>query len=179
MVGAHEITQDERARMTSAAFYRRQRDPLAPFAQDVQFRGLVVEQCITSVIPHPAWLAYERHGDKAVLATDLALFFRSTFVPSSRTALAAYRGASEHEEFGDRLEGRLKRRLIQDPTPARHHVSMLVVAKRTADRSSRGGRDVSDKHASATGPCLSRVVLTLSCPMQGSPTSRTDFRSVS
>ena len=138
MVGAHEITQDERARMTLAAFYRRQRDLLAPFAQDGQFRGLIVEQCTTSVIPHSAWLAYERHGDKAVLATDLALFFRSTFVPSLRTALAASRGASEHEEFGDRLEGRLKRRLIQDPTPARHHVSMLVVAKRAADRSSRG-----------------------------------------
>jgi hypothetical protein len=60
-----------------------------------------------------------------MLATDLALFFRSTFVPSLRSALAASRGASEHEEFGDRLEGRLKRRLIQDPTPARHHVSTM------------------------------------------------------
>jgi hypothetical protein len=95
-------------------------------------------ETLNTAIPNPAWLAYERHGDKAVLATDLALFFRSTFVPLLRTALAASRGASEHEEFRDRLEGRLKRRLIQDPTPARHHVSMLVVAKRAADRSSRG-----------------------------------------
>jgi len=40
MVSARELTDDERSRMTLAAFPWRSRDLLAPFARDGVFRGL-------------------------------------------------------------------------------------------------------------------------------------------
>jgi hypothetical protein len=83
-----------------------------------------------SELPHPTWLDYERHGDKEILATDLALFFRSTFIPSLATALAPLGDTLKRETFADRPEMRLKRRLTHDRTPARHLVSTLVAVKR-------------------------------------------------
>jgi len=83
-----------------------------------------------SELPHPTWLDYERHADKEILATDLALFFRSTFIHSLATALAPLGDTLKRETFADRAEMQLKRRLTHDRTRARHLVSTLVAAKR-------------------------------------------------
>jgi SAM dependent carboxyl methyltransferase len=130
MVDAGEITSDERGRMALAVYPRRKHDLLAPFTPDGQYRGLVVEHCAISVLPHPAWSNFETHRDKEVLAADLALFFRSTFVPSLAIALANSRGHEGRRTFSDELENRLKQRLVRDPAPLMHSVATFVVAKR-------------------------------------------------
>jgi hypothetical protein len=129
MVDAGEIMPDERARMTLAAYPRRKRDLMAPFTPDGQFRGLAVEHCAVSAFPHPAWSNYETHGEKEVLAADLARFFRSTFIPSLTIGLARGRHAKADKVFGDQLENRLRQRLAHDPAPSMHSVATFVASK--------------------------------------------------
>ncbi len=130
MLEAGEITADQRGRMIVGIHPRRRNDLLAPFSPHGQFEGLVVEHCAISVVPHPAWSSYEKHGDRELLAAELALFFRSTFMPSLATALSTGRGAEGSRGFGDRLEERMKRRLAVDAAPAMNFVATIMLAKR-------------------------------------------------
>jgi hypothetical protein len=138
MTDAGEISHDERARMTLAAYPRRKQELLAPFERDRPFHGLVVEHCAISALDHPAWIAYERTGNREILAADLTLFFRSTFMPSLATALDPHGGDQRRRAFGNQLECRIKRRLKDEPVAAvQHFVATIVVAKR-ARREERG-----------------------------------------
>jgi len=130
MVDAGEITSQDRTQMVVAGYPRQRRDLLAPFTSGGQFAGLIVEHCAIDALPHPAWSNFERHGDKDALASDLARFFRATFVPSLAIGLAGNRRDEERRAFSDRLEDRLKQRLARDPAPSIYSVVTLVAAKR-------------------------------------------------
>jgi hypothetical protein len=108
---------------------RRRCDLLAPFSRDGRFRGLTVEHCGLSVLPDSAWADYERDGNKEVLATRHARFFRSTFVPTLASALSNAGEAHARRAFGDWLEDRLKRRLASQPAPLNSFVQTIVLAK--------------------------------------------------
>jgi hypothetical protein len=133
LVSAGLITAEERGRMTLASCPRRQRDLLAPFAGQGQFKGLTVERCATSVGADTAWAEYELDKDAEALARKRALFFRAIFVPSLAQALRTSRGAEERQAFGAALEAGLRRRLVGYPTRVDHLVGMIVLAKQGAE----------------------------------------------
>jgi hypothetical protein len=97
MVDEGAITADERRHMTAASYLRRERDLLAPFQQDGQFHGLVVEHCGMYVVADSAWADYQRRREEEVLASKHALLFRVTALPTLTGGLAPHsqhRGAS-------------------------------------------------------------------------------------
>jgi len=130
MADAGEITPQERAQMVVGSYVRQRRDLLAPFTAGGRFAGLTVEHCAIDALPHPAWVNFEKHGDKDVLAVDLARFFRATFVPSLAIALAGSGREEERQAFSDRLEERLRQRLAREPVPSIYAVATFVAAKR-------------------------------------------------
>jgi hypothetical protein len=115
--------------MVVAGFPRRRSDLLAPFAKDDEFCGLVVERCETSMLPDAAWADYEEDGNKELLATRHAQFFRSVFTPSLSCALTEAADAAACRAFADRLEDALKRRFVKRPTPLHSFVHTIVLAK--------------------------------------------------
>jgi hypothetical protein len=130
MVDEGAITADEHRHMTLASYLRRERDLLVPFQRDGQFQDLVVEHCGMCVVADAAWADYQRRGDEEVLATEQALLFRATFMPSLAAALTPSRSAEERRAFGDRLEDGLRRRLASHPAPLDQRVQTIVLAKR-------------------------------------------------
>jgi SAM dependent carboxyl methyltransferase len=132
MVDEGAITTDEHRHMTLASYPRRERDLLLPFQQDGQFQDLVVEHCGMCVVADTAWANYQRCRDEEVLATEQALLFRATFIPSLAAALTSSRSAKEREAFGDRLEDKLKHRLARHPAPWHQRVQTIVLTKQAA-----------------------------------------------
>jgi hypothetical protein len=130
LVETNAITPDERGRMTLGACPRRERDLIAPFAADGQFRDLIVERVSTLVAPDAAWTDYERDGDAMALASKRALFFRVIFVPALAQALARSRSHEDRRIFADRLEADVSRRLTSAPARLDHMVGMIALAKR-------------------------------------------------
>jgi hypothetical protein len=129
MVDRGAITADERAQMVLASYPRRRGQLLAPFDSSGQFCGLTVEHCDLSIVPDAAWAEYERDGNKEMLATRQARFFRTAFAPSLACALAAAADPAACGAFAERLEDRLKRRLANQPTPLHSFVQTIVLAK--------------------------------------------------
>ena len=131
MVADGAVTHEERSRMVIAAYPRRKRDLLAPFAANGKFQQLTVESCEMFELPDFAWTDYQRDGDKEALSSKHALFFRSIFVPSLASALVRVReGDSEAlATFSNQIEQRLKRRLAGQPTPMHSFVQSIVLAK--------------------------------------------------
>ncbi|HEY6293166.1 MAG TPA: SAM-dependent methyltransferase [Terriglobia bacterium] len=134
MVDEGAIAADERARMVLGAYPRRRCHLLAPFSLDGGFRGLTVEHCDLSVLPDSAWADYEQDGNKEVLATRHARFFRAIFVPSLASALNSVGDAVASRAFADRLEDGLKRRLMNQPVPLHSFVQTMVLAKQGSGR---------------------------------------------
>ena len=132
MVADGAITPEERARMVLGSHPRRKRDLLAPFEHDGQFQHLTVEDFEMSELPDAAWTDYERDGNREVLATKHARFFRSIFMPSLASALARVRSgdAEALRIFGDRLETGLKLRLATQPTAMHSLMQIIVLGKR-------------------------------------------------
>ena len=52
--------------MVVGSYVRQKRDLLAPFTPSGRFAGLTVEHCAIDALPHPAWVKFEKHGDKDV-----------------------------------------------------------------------------------------------------------------
>jgi SAM dependent carboxyl methyltransferase len=131
MVEIGAITTDERAAMVVAAYPRRKRDLLAPFASNGMFQGLTVEGFEMFALQDAAWADYERDGNKEAWAAQHASFFRSAFTPSLGSALAHVRSddAEALRIFGDRLEDGLKRRLATNPAALHSIVQAVVLAK--------------------------------------------------
>jgi hypothetical protein len=126
MVAEGAITAEERAQMVLGTYPRRSSELLAPFATDAQFRGLRVEHCELSGLPDTAWADYKRDGDKNVLSTSHARFFRSIFVPSLASVIG---DEVKRKVFPDRLEEKLKRRLAEQPAPFHSFGQTIVFAK--------------------------------------------------
>lgn len=124
------IKPQEREQMVLGAYPRRKEDLLAPFEEGV-FNGLRVEHLEVFPLPDAFWTDYERDGDKQALATRQALFFRAVFMPTLATALEKVRAGSREAfcDFGDRLQARLTRRLMDKPHPMHSLVQALVLAK--------------------------------------------------
>jgi hypothetical protein len=133
LVRAGVITQGERARMTLAAFPRRQADLLAPFAEDGEFQRLTVKHCDTLVAADAAFEDYERDRDDAALAAKRASFFRAIFVPALAQSLAPGRSDTEREAFSSGLEDGVRRRMLNNPVRIDHLVGVIALAKRGAD----------------------------------------------
>lgn len=131
MVDEGAITSQERARMVLGSYPRRRSELVTPFTKKGQFQGLTVEDCEVSVVPDPAWAAYQQDGDKKTLATKQALFFRSIFMPSLASALTRVRAgdAEAISSFADRLQDGLMRRLVSHPASADSLVQTIVLAK--------------------------------------------------
>ena len=85
-----------------------------------------------SVLKDPAWVDYECDGNKDILAAKQALFFRSTFLPSLASALSSDRCAADHAAFANRLEERLKKRLLEHPAALDSLVQTVVLVKQSA-----------------------------------------------
>jgi hypothetical protein len=81
MVDEGAIAAREREKMALGVWPRRRRDLLEPFSGDGQHRGLTVQLCETNILPDAAWADFEQDGDKKVLATKPALFFRTSSRP--------------------------------------------------------------------------------------------------
>jgi hypothetical protein len=126
MVDRDVISAEERARMVLAAYPRGRTQLLAPFSSDSQFRGLTVEHCELSEVPDAAWADYQQDGNKDVLATRQAQFFRSVFAPSLASIIA---DEGRRNVFPDKLEEKLKRRLADRPVPLHSYVQTIVLAK--------------------------------------------------
>lgn len=132
MVDAGEINNDERQRMVIGVHPLRSRELVAPFVPTGQFQDLTVERCELAPLPDSAWTDYERNGNLEVLITKHAKFFRSIFVPSFALALIGAHDAELRQVFADRVENRLKQRLLNQPVQLFSFVQMLVLAKGTA-----------------------------------------------
>ncbi len=132
MVRDGAITAEERARMALRAYPRRKSSLLAPFAHDGHFEDLAVEEFETSVLPDAAWNDFEQDGNKEALTAKHALFFRSVFMPSLASALTSVRAgdAAALQNFGDRLEAGLERRLASQPRAMHSFAQTIVLAKR-------------------------------------------------
>ncbi|HEV3061724.1 MAG TPA: hypothetical protein VGY48_25965 [Vicinamibacterales bacterium] len=132
LVAEGAITSEERSSMALGSHPRRNRDLLAPFAGDGEFQQLTVEELRMFEFPDAAWTDYQRDGDKEALAAKQALFFRSIFVPSLGAALARVRAGDAEAlgAFGDRLEQRLKQRLVGQPASTHSFVQVMVLAKK-------------------------------------------------
>jgi hypothetical protein len=129
LVDEGAITADERARMVLGSYPRRRKHLLEPFSLDGQFRHLTVEHCELATLPDAAWADYERDGNKELLASRHARFFRAVFVPSLASALVPG-DAGADRAFANRLEEGLKRRLSNRPAPLHSFVQTIVLAKR-------------------------------------------------
>lgn len=132
MVADDAITQEERSRMALRAHPRRQRDLLAPFGDEGQFRQLTLEDFQMSEVPDLAWTQYERDQNKEALAIKRALFFRSVFVPSLASVLNSGRAGNSEglATFANQFEQRLKRRMASQSTPLNSLVQTMLIAKR-------------------------------------------------
>lgn len=132
MVADGAITAQERTQMALGSYPRQKRSLLSPFADHGHFQNLAVEEFEMSQLPDPAWSLYERDGNKELLATKHAQFFRSVFVPSLASALRLVRAgdADALRTFGDRLEAGLMRRLASHPTAMHSFVQTMVLVKR-------------------------------------------------
>jgi hypothetical protein len=131
MVEEGAITAGERAAMVLGAHPRKKREVLAPFAKDGYFHRLSVENYDELGLTDAAWTEYQNAGDKEVLASKRALFFRSTFMPSLASALKRVRDGDREAiaAFADRLESGLTRRLINNPAPANILTQIITLAK--------------------------------------------------
>jgi hypothetical protein len=127
MVAEGAISSAERSQMVLGAYPRRRNELLAPFNSNGQFRDLIVEQCELSELPDAAWADYEQDANKDVLATRHARFFRSIFAPSLASAII---DEGKRHAFPDRVEEKLKRRLVDRPVPLPSFVQTMVLAKR-------------------------------------------------
>ena len=133
LVAAGVITAEERGRMTIAACPRREQDLLAPFARDGRFHGLAVDHSSTLSVPDVAWVEFQRDRDAAAFGGKRAAFFRAVFVPSLSQALAPTRGAEERQEFADRVEEGVRRRMASSPSSLDNMVGIIVLNKKATD----------------------------------------------
>ncbi|MGF6597590.1 hypothetical protein P3T23_002307 [Paraburkholderia sp. GAS448] len=123
------ITTDERARMVLATFARPVHDLLAPFASNGQFCNLVVEHCECVAQPDDIWDEYQRHQDRACMASRYAAFHRATFMPSLLLALSRPGDEPRKRTLSDRFEQLLRQRLIAAPARLDAMVETLVFAR--------------------------------------------------
>lgn len=107
-----------------------ERDLIAPFAADGQFKDLSVEHVRTLVAPDTAWADYEGDGDATARAAKRAFFFRVIFVPALAQALARSRSNEDRRKFAEQLEAGVRRRLAPAPARLNHLVGMIALAKR-------------------------------------------------
>jgi hypothetical protein len=127
------ITADERARMVLGVWPRRRRDLLAPFQHREGYCNLTVEYCETSELVDPAWVDYERDGNKEALVNKQTGFYRSIFAPSLASWLTRARDVEARRSFTERLERGLRQRLMADPAPINSLVETIVFAKGGSD----------------------------------------------
>jgi SAM dependent carboxyl methyltransferase len=129
MVDDGAIRAEERKRMVLGSYPRRRAELLAPFGKDGHFHGLTVECCELTWLPDGAWAEFELDHDAEALAAKHALFFRAVFAPSLALSLTEVNGSDRYRTFADDLERRLKRRLMEQPTPLHAWVQTMVVAR--------------------------------------------------
>jgi hypothetical protein len=122
------IAAQERAQMVLGAYPRTRAQLLEPFGSEGHFCGLTVEHCELFELPDAAWAEFEDNGDKEMLVSRHAGFFRSIFVPSLATAID---NPEKRQVFADELENRLKRRLAERPRPFHSLAQTIVLAKRS------------------------------------------------
>jgi hypothetical protein len=128
MVGEGTLTAAERARMVVGVVAPHQHEMLAPFNSGKNFSGLSVEHCETHEVVDPAWLEYERDGDRDALARAHARFVRSAFAPTLALALDGS-GSLGVNTFSERLELRLSARRAHCPAPIHTRVGSIVLVK--------------------------------------------------
>jgi hypothetical protein len=126
MVREGLILAEERAQMVLGNYARRRSQLLDPFRQNGQFHSLTVEHCDLSQLPDAAWADFQRDGNKEVLVSRRAAFFRAIFVPSLACAIP---DPARRLGFADHMEQKLKQRLAANPAPFHSFVQTMVLAK--------------------------------------------------
>jgi hypothetical protein len=92
-----------------------------------------VEHSSSLSVPDAAWIEFQRDGDAPTFASKRAGFFRAVFVPSLAQALAPTRSAEGRQEFVDRLEEGVRRRIASAPASLQNMVGIVVLNKNAAD----------------------------------------------
>jgi len=136
MVREGLIPAGERAQMVLGSYARRRSELLDPFLQDGQFQGLSVEHCDLSQLPDAAWADFQRDGNKEVLVSRRAAFFRAIFVPSLACAIP---DPARRLGFANQMEQKLKQLLAVDPAPLHSFVQTMVLAKATSTDGTKQG----------------------------------------
>jgi hypothetical protein len=129
MIKEGAITSGERERMVVGVVAPQRHEMLAPFASSGQFCGLRVEHCETHEVTDPAWLEYERDGDREALARAQARFVRSAFAPTLALALDDSQRSLRLSAFSDRLESGLSARRARCPAPIHTAAGTIVLVK--------------------------------------------------
>jgi hypothetical protein len=129
MVREGLIPAEERAQMVLGSYARRRSELLDPFRQDGQFQGLSVEHCDLAHLQDAAWADFQQDGNKEILVSRRAAFFRAIFVPSLASAIP---DPVRRLGFADHMEQQLKQRLAVDPAPFHSFVQTMVLAKATS-----------------------------------------------
>jgi SAM dependent carboxyl methyltransferase len=129
MVDDGAIRTEERDRMVLGSYPRLRAELLAPFGRNGHFHGLTVECCELTWLPDGVWAEYELDHNAEALAAKHALFFRAVFAPSLALSLTEVNSSGRYRTFADDLERRLKRRLMEQPTPLHAWAQTMVMAK--------------------------------------------------
>jgi len=129
MVREGLIPAEEREQMVLGNYGRRRSQLLDSFRRDGQFQGLTVEHCDLSQLPDAAWADFQRDGNKEVLISRRAAFFRAIFVPSLASAIP---DPVRRLSFPDQMEQKMKQRLAVDLAPFHSFVQTMVLAKATS-----------------------------------------------
>jgi hypothetical protein len=95
----------------------------------VSSKALPSSIAISLHLQDAAWADFQRDGDKEVLVSRHAVFFRAIFVPSLACAIP---DPVRRLGFANHMEQKLKQRLAADPAPLHSFVQTMVLAKATS-----------------------------------------------
>jgi hypothetical protein len=104
---------------------------VAPFAEDADDLGLVLEHSELQILPDPLFAEYEESKDRAAFADSYIDFFAAAFSPSIFSALSSSRSSSARQSIIRRFEEALRERIIDRPAAAvcRWRVFVMLIAK--------------------------------------------------
>lgn len=124
------LTADEVSRMCVPTVGRRKTDFTAPFAPSGRFEGLEIEHLDVFDADDRFWARYQIDSDATAFGVKWAGFARASVFPALSAALEGGAADSRTQEFLDRLESAVARRLAAAPAPTRIPLALVVLMKR-------------------------------------------------
>ncbi|HEY1260992.1 MAG TPA: hypothetical protein VGF34_17215 [Stellaceae bacterium] len=125
------LDAEEYRHMAIPTYNRTPAEFVAPFAEDADDLGLVLEHSELQILPDPLFAEYEESKDRAAFADSYIDFFAAAFSPSIFSALSSRRSSSARQSIIRRFEEALRERIIDRPAAAvcRWRVFVMLIAK--------------------------------------------------